>query len=219
VRSYKQGGWSVRGGQRSAVTTHSGTNPAWHNLKHAVEVIQTYCSETGCRRLALGGSADTLGQLYDMLPKGLREEVIGEFAADMEEPPAEILRRSLEVAMRADLKAEKSLVTQVLTAAAKGGAGVTGLTDTLSMVHQGRVRTLLVDEDFGAPGNVCGHCGYVSAEPLDRCPFCSYQEFAASTDVVNLAIHKALQAGADVNVVRDNEELLRAGGIAALLRY
>jgi hypothetical protein len=38
-------------------------------------------------------------------------------------------------------------------------------------------------------------------------------------DAVNRAIHKAIETGADVNIVRQNEELTKSGKIAAVLRY
>ena len=219
VRSYKQGGWSVRGGQRSAITTHSGDNPALGNLKRAVEVVQAYCNETGCQQLVLGGSAEAVGQIKGLLPKALRDHVMGEFGADMEATPKEILNRSLDIAVQLDLAAEKKMVAQAVTAVAKGGAGVMGLADTLQMIHQGRVRMLLIEENYRASGHVCQHCGYVSTESIEQCPLCSYREFVETADVVNLAIYKAFGTGADVNIVRDNEQLNRAGGIAALLRY
>ena len=219
VRSYKQGGWSVRGGQRSAATTHGESNLAWRNLKQAAHEIQSFCSGKGPRHLVLGGSAEALGRIRDLLPNPLRERILGELVIDLDTPSDQILERSLDIAVQIDLAAEKQLVTQAVTAAAKGGAGVTGVVDTLSMLHQGRVHMLLVDEAFHREGCVCAHCGYVASSAPDACPLCAYKQFEATPDIGNVAIHKALAMGADVNIVRDNPELESAGGIAALLRY
>jgi stalled ribosome rescue protein Dom34 len=41
----------------------------------------------------------------------------------------------------------------------------------------------------------------------------------AAADVVNTAIHKAIETGARVNIVRQNDPLMAAGGMAAILRY
>jgi len=219
VRSYKQGGWSVRGGQRSAATTHGDTNPADRNLKEAAQEIQAFCSGTGPKNLVLGGSAEALGRVRELLPNRIREHLLGEFSVDLDEPSDQVLQRSLDIAVQLDLAAEKELVSQAVTAANKGGQGVTGVVDTLSMLYQGRVRLLLVDGAFRREGHICAHCGYIASHAPTACPLCSYETFDATGDVGNAAIHKALATGADVNIVRDNVELEKAGGIAALLRY
>ena len=111
------------------------------------------------------------------------------------------------------------MVEAAITAASKGGAGVIGLADTLYALHQGQVRLLLVEENYHAAGHVCTHCGYVAAQASAKCPLCSYESLSETPDVVNRAIHKAIETGAAVNIVRHNEALAKAGGIAAILRY
>jgi peptide chain release factor subunit 1 len=218
IKHHKQGGWAAARFQRHE------SNLALHNLKQAVEIIQEFCQaefppETGHPRLILAGSSEVLTQVKEMLPKALRSQVIGEFSADMESISNEILNRSLDILAQADLEEERKVVTDVITAAAKGGAGVIGLADTLYVLHQGRVRHLLVEEDFRASGFACASCGYIAAEHSVKCPFCGHEELTAVPDAVNRAIHKAVQTGADVNIVRQNEDLIQAGSIAAALRY
>ena len=213
LKRHKQGGWAAARYQRRE------DNLALHNLKQAVEVMQSFCQSTGHKRIMLGGSSEVLSLVRELLPKQMQERVIAEFVVDMEASPNEILNRTLDIAARADLKEENKMVSGAITAAAKGGAGVIGLADTLHVLHQGRARLLLVEESYKVPGNVCGHCGYVAAEDSEKCPFCGHEEMKRTPDVVNLAIHKAIETGAEVNIVRENEELSAAGGIAAILRY
>jgi len=213
LKRHKQGGWAAARYQRHE------DNLVLHNLKQAVEVLQAFCQETGCKRLMLAGSAEVLAQVRELLPNPLRSLIIGEFTADVQASPNAVLTLSLDIAAQADLMEEQQLVEQVVTAAAKGGSGVIGLADTLSALHQGRVHQLLVEENYTASGYVCGHCGYIAAEHAAKCPYCGYSEISASPDVVNRAIHKALETGATVNVVRESDALTQAGGVAALLRY
>ncbi len=110
-------------------------------------------------------------------------------------------------------------MAQAITAAAKGSNGVVGLADTLYVLHQGRVRLLLVEENYHAPGFICANCGYVAGQQAAACPFCQSDQVTETPDVVNFAIHKAIETGADVNIVRQSEALSQAGGIAAILRY
>lgn len=213
LKRHRQGGWAAARYQRRE------DNLALHNLKQALEVIQTYCDQANCQRLILAGSGPVLAQVADLLPNDLRRVVIGEFVADIEASPSELLRLSLDVATQVDLDQERQLVSQAITAAAKGGPGTIGLEDTLAALHGGRVRQLLVEENYQAAGHVCIKCGYVSVARHEKCPFCGATDIVKTSDVVNLAIHKAIETGTDVNIVRQNEELTKAGGMAALTRY
>ena len=213
LKRHKQGGWAAARYQRHE------DNLALLNLKQAAEVVQAFCETSGCKRLMLGGSSGVLAQFKELLSKPVRDHVIGEFAVDMTASTKEIQVRALDVAGRVDLAEEQRLVEQAITAAAKGGAGVTGLVDTLYNLQQGRVQVLLANEAYQSAGHVCGDCGYVFAEAAAVCPLCQGENIISSSDIVNVAIHKAVQTGADVNIVRSNEQLSGAGGIAALLRY
>jgi len=213
IKRHRQGGWSAARFQRHE------DNLALHNLKQAAQMIQDFCQEKTCGRLILAGNPEALAQIKELLPKHLLGQMIGEFPADMEATPKEILTRSLGIVAEADQAQEEEMVRDAITAAAKGGAGVVGLADTLYALHRAQVRTLLLAENYHAPGYVCGNCGFVAAEKVEPCPFCNQNAITASPDIANRAIEKALQTGADVNIVRENEELSRAGGIAAALRY
>jgi peptide chain release factor subunit 1 len=124
LKRHKQGGWASARYQRHE------DNLALHNLKQAVEITQAFCEQTDCQRLMLGGSKEMLAQVVELMPSHMRAKVIGEFAADMEASPNEILSHTLDVAYQVDLEEEKRIVSEVVTAAAKGGAGVIGLADT-----------------------------------------------------------------------------------------
>lgn len=213
IKRHRQGGWSAARFQRRE------DNLALHNLKQAAQMIQDFCQEKTCGHLILAGNPEAVAQIKEYLPKQLLAQTIGEFAADMEATPKEILTRSLGIVADADQAQEEKMVSDAITAAAKGGAGVVGLADTLYALHRAQVRTLLIAENYHAPGYVCANCGFVAAEKVVPCPFCDQEAVSESPDIANRAIEKALQTGAKVNIVRDNEELGRAGGIAATLRY
>jgi len=213
LKRHKQGGWAAARYQRHE------DNLALHNLKQAVDLIEDFCRRQGCRRLMLAGNATVLAQVKDLMPSALRDKVIGEFPADMEVSPNEVLQHSLEVAAAAQREEEERLVSEAVTAASKGGAGAIGLEDTLYALREGRVRALLVQEDLQASGYQCANCGYLSVTEVARCPFCAGEAIDKVPDVVNRAIQQTLRAGAEINIVRQNDALRRAGDMAALLRY
>ncbi len=213
LKRHKQGGWSAAGYQRHE------DNLALHNLKYGIELIQKFTKSTGSRRLMLGGSPEVLAQIKELMPKPLLEQIIGEFSVDVGANPNEILGKSLDIVQEVDLEMQKRHVEQAITEASKGGFGVTGLHDTLFELHQGRVRLLLVDETFHVSGYLCRDCGSALLERLDQCPLCQGAYLDDTPDVVNVSIHKAAQTGAQVSIVRENPDLLQAGGIAAITRY
>jgi peptide chain release factor subunit 1 len=213
VRRTRQGGWSERQHERRT------ENTAERNVKQGIEALETLCERTGCKRVMLAGSNEVLIQVQGMLPDQLHRKLVAVFVADAGIAPREILSMSLDVAAQVDWEEEQKLVDQAITAAAKGGAGTVGLADTLYQLYQGRVHELLVEEDYAAEGFVCTHCGYLTTVRLSPCPLCGYDEMVATPDVVNLAIAKAIETGAKVNVVRKNDKLTQAGGVAALMRY
>jgi len=213
LKHHRQGGWAAARYQRHE------DQLALRNLKQALDVISAYTADHDCARWVLAGSEDVIAQVKSLLPSALERSLIGEFAVNMAARPAEVLQRSLDVALDADTDEERQLVSETITAANKGGAGVIGLADSLYSLQEGRVRLLLVDEDYSTPGTMCTQCEYIAPSLSGTCPFCGGTEFREVGDAVDRAIHKAIETGASVNIVRENEELQRAGRMAALLRY
>ncbi|MFH1084701.1 MAG: hypothetical protein V1772_02910, partial [Chloroflexota bacterium] len=209
LKRHRSEGWYAAGYQRHEDML------ALRNLRQAADLLQRYCQETDCKRLMLGGHPAVLAQFRELAPRPLLDRLIGEFSVDMTASSAEVLHRSLDIVAQADQAREERLVEAVITAAAKGGAGTIGAADTLAALHQGRVRVLLVEESLRVPGYVCAECGFLSPVRHSACPMCKGAVVAEAPDVANLAIHKAVETGAEVNVVRQSEELLKAGGIAA----
>jgi peptide subunit release factor 1 (eRF1) len=213
LKRHKQGGWSAQVYQRRE------DNLAIQNLKQAAEVLEAFSEQTGVHRLVLGGSLEVLAQFREVLSRRANEQVIGEFTADISASAHKALQLSLDAVARAELAQEARLVDEAITAANKGDQGVIGMADTLFALHQGRARILLVEESFHASACVCDHCGSVSAEPINECPLCGRREITLAQDAANLAVRKAIESGAEVNIVRDNAALSAAGGMAAILRY
>lgn len=115
LKRHKQGGWSAARYQRRE------DNLALYNLRQTLELVQAFCEEGDYRRVMLAGSGEVLAQVKELLSSELRSRVVGEFVADIEATPGELLRLSLDVAAQVELEEEKKLVSQAITAAAKGG--------------------------------------------------------------------------------------------------
>ncbi len=220
VKRIKHGGGSAAG-RRGGLTARAGRyeeGVAQRNLREVAELTVKFCERGRCSRLILAGTGETVAQLQGMLPKELKENVVGSFAIDMTASEVEILDRSLEIIQRVDRQREKELVERVVTAAAKGEMGAIGLADTLAAVQEGRAHILVVAEGYKAPGYRCVNCSYTSVQELTECPFCG-KVMERIEDAVNSIVHRAIDLGVQVEAVKDNPDLEKAGNIGALLRY
>jgi len=212
IKRHKQGGWSQATYQRRV------DKQIMQNLKAVAEAATDLCKEHTCATLILAGADETLAQFQPLLPTHLQKAIIGSVPADMQSTSAEVLSKTLELALEDKHKKEDALVLQAVTAAAKGEAAVMGLADTAYATREGRVRVLVVEQGYEAPGALCENCGYVAPTQGQKCLFCGHSMRPVG-NAVDLVTQKVLDSGGKVRVVAGNDKLAESGHIGALLRY
>ncbi len=212
VKRHKQGGWAAQKLQRYE------DQEAKHNLKDAAAWADDYLRKHKVTRVVLSGSDGNLAQFRELLPRPLQDNVVGQINLDMNASPAVVWEHAFQIAREAQRQAESELLEQVVTLAHKGGAGATGLADILVVLQAGRVHHLLVDTNFHTPGHQCANCPAVVIEDLTICPYCG-GALVTTSDAVNLAVHRAIDAGVKVSALDRSPLLTQVGGIAAVLRY
>ena len=220
VRKLKRGRGSSGGpGRRGGapISSRREQEAAMRNLREAAKATNRFQRRHRPQRLILAGAEPTVSQFYDLLPKALREQVIGTVGIDPAATEPEIRERSLQVLRQAEEDRQTKVVETAFTAAAKGREGVVGLDETLSAAHEGRIRTLVIDRGFHAPGYRCSNCGYLTTQALTTCPFCG-GAFEEIPDAAEAAVTKVIEEGGEIEVVDDHERLHKAG-VGALLRY
>jgi len=188
------------------------------NIKEVIDFATEFFQQQHIRRIMIGGTDDNISRLMEELPKAWQSLVVGDFPMSMIASHPEVLEQATVEALAAQEKLSKNLVEQAITQAAKGSTGVTGLIDTLNAIHEGRVRTLLVSQEYEQEGYRCSGCGYLTTQELDKCPFCG-SSFEIIENAVEMAVQEALQKNTDVKIVQGNETLEKAGHITAILRY
>ena len=187
------------------------------NIREEVEFSVRFFEEKHIRRILIGGTDENVAQYRQYLPKSWQSLVLGTFAMSMTAQASEVHRRALEIGQLAEQERVNQLVDAMITEAAKGREGVVRLEDTLGAVHAGRIKTLIFQEGLRMPAYKCTGCGHLTALELVECPFCG-KTFEKIPDAVELAVRKVMQAGGDVEIVRDNAKLKEIG-IGALTRY
>lgn len=207
-------------GRRSyedAGLANQGVNSAKKNFKEAAEYGVAFFEKQNVRRILLGGTDVNIAKFQQVLPKSWQSLIVGSFSVAMTANHQDILDEALTVGAKAEEKREAALVEKMVTSAAKEADGVVGLSDSLRTTREGRVQTLLIDEDYHAPGYRCEGCGHLASKNADACPFCG-GNFTEIPDATELLVRKVMLSGGVVEIVRDNEQMAEVG-IGALLRY
>lgn len=213
-----------KGGGSSTVGMRSGGSGARHeeevvqrNLRESAAAANRFFAHKPIRRLFLGGTAETVGQFSDLLPKQLQSCLAGTFALDMNAGEHEVRRETLDLLAKANNEREQKLVQTLVTAQAKGANAVIGLDDTLQAVSEKRVQSLIISDGFRTPGYVHPESDFVTAN-LARSPL-GDKEMTEIEDVVDAAVALTMNQGGHVEIISNNPELEGAGRIGAILRY
>jgi hypothetical protein len=219
VKQTKRGGGNAMHG-RMGGSDPSGNveNIIERNIKDVIEYATQYFNHHHIRRIMIGGTDDNVARFREELPKSWQSLVVGDFSMSMTAGHLEVMEQVTRVALETQARINHALVSQAITQAAKGSNGVTGLIDTLNAIHEGRVKTLLVMQDFEQAGYRCNGCGYLAVQALESCPFCK-GSFERIDVAVEMAVQETLRNNAEVKIVTDSPELEQAGQIAAILRY
>ena len=221
VRRAKHGGASgvtgMRGGMASRVARR-GEVVVQRNLKEVAEAAEEFCTSNGIRHLVLGGTEANVSQIFDMLPRPLQDKVIGSFTVGVGAPVGEVQGRSMELIEKMAQEREFELVNDMISGWKRGSGAVVGLSDTLTALQEHRAATLLVAAGGEASGYRCRNCRYLMLSEREECPLCG-GTIEAVDDLVDTMVHRALEQGVEVEIVRGNRALEESGSIGALLRY
>jgi peptide subunit release factor 1 (eRF1) len=220
VHRTKRGGGSQAPGRRGGVAgqTDHVDEVAERNIKEAVDFATRFFAENNIRRILIGGTEDNVALFRSLLPKAWQSLVVGSFPVSMNANQNEVLDRAMQVGAEAERRREEHLINTLVTNAAKGRGGVLELENTLNALREGRVQTLVIRDGFRASGSRCTSCGYLSAAPMETCPFCG-GKCEDIEDVVELAVRQVMQSGGEVEVLRDNIAQEEFQQIGAILRY
>ncbi|MGA8298876.1 MAG: hypothetical protein WB817_05295, partial [Terriglobales bacterium] len=96
--------------------------------------------------------------------------------------------------------------------------GVTGLRRVLQALETGEVQSLFMNENYSARAVECPHCGHLNAHLVPICVACGHATHEL-TDVCDAIIPMSIRRDIELFCLKDNEDLDRAGNIAALLRF
>jgi peptide subunit release factor 1 (eRF1) len=188
------------------------------NIKESAEFASRFFEENHVRRVLIGGTDANTALFRAALPKAWQSLVKGTFAMSMTASHTEVLSRAMQVGMEAQQQHESRQVERMITAAAKGEGGVSGIEGTLESVNDGRVQMLVISEGFRYAGYRCTACGRLTAVNGGSCKVCG-GELERINDIVEMVVSAVMRASGEVLVVNDGPAMQQAGNIGAILRY
>ncbi len=188
-----------------------------HYYKQINQTLMDLMRDRDCRELILGGSKARLEHFAPQLHPYLAQRLAGSFILDRSASPAAVAEQARAVQAQARRRRQERLLQNLADNLGPNGQAATGLNQVLASLYENQVHTLLVRKGFVAPGGACPACGRL--RHVDGpCPLCG-QTMHPVGDIVNLALARALDSGAEVEQVEGASALDELGGIAALLRY
>lgn len=219
VKRLKHGGGASAGRRGGMAPAGRREESVIHrNLKDVARSATDFFEKNEITRLVLGGTDETLAQFEEMLPQPVQDQVIGSFSISTDASEDEVQARSREVIETVAQEREAERVEQLIAGWKRGSGGVVGLADTLMALQEGRVGILLLSAGYEASGYRCQHCHYLTLKESEQCPLCG-GEMELIPDVVDNAVHRALNQDVEVEIVRGIEDLVEIGSIGGILRY
>jgi len=220
VRHTKHGGASAKPGMRGGITgqTHYEEEVAGRNIRDIADFAAHFFSENNVRRVLIGGTEENIALLRNQLPKSWQSLIVGTFPMSMTATKLDVLERTMQIGKEAEFRKEEQLLKILVTGAAKDRGAVLNLDETLSAVHDGRVQALVIQDGYRASGYRCQGCGYITSQELPACQFCG-SKFEQIPDAVEMAVHKVMKGGGDVEVLQHEHKIVGFENIGALLRY
>jgi peptide subunit release factor 1 (eRF1) len=180
-------------------------------LRGAVELLERYDGVRGYERIFVGTTERMFSQLSGLLSQQLSERVLGRFDVDADfESPQQVRERVEPLLRREETHRERDALAD--------RPNTRGLADTLPVLYERRVKTLLLEPGLEHPGAVCPQCRWAVAEEGGACPV-DGTPLEPHPNLVEWAVEFAVEGDAEVIVLRHHNDLADADGIGAALRF
>jgi peptide chain release factor subunit 1 len=208
---HDQGGWSQARYERHIETIVE------RHLRRAADTLAACVRAQRGAALVLVGAEEIRPEFEELLASEVRECVVGWTTAEAHSTPAELLAAAEPVLERWRTGREEQVLARWREAAGREGRASSGWERTLEAASDGRVELLLVQQGVDRPAYRCPRCGRVQtangACPLDGAAL------ERDEDGLDLALHRTLEHGGAVTLIRAQRDLDPVEGIGALLRF
>jgi peptide subunit release factor 1 (eRF1) len=211
----KDGKWGDFGRIRVEKQKEQAQKQLYKEVRTFIEKMQRV---EGIERIIIGGTESRRRTFAETLPDVVKNRIVGEFAVEYNATPKEILKVCTPIMKDAEYRFERKALDELFNQGGGGDGSVIGLSDVLDQLQQGNIRKLYVMQNMVVAGMVCNNCGALTPERERKCPYCD-GDMRKVDHMLDLAIQKAIDQDARIDMLEEAPRLVKAGGIGALLRY
>jgi peptide chain release factor subunit 1 len=215
---HDQGGWS-----QSRYERHIEDHVNRH-FKNVAQKLFDMVENKEFTHLILGGPEEVVSGFESTLHQYVQERYVGHVRLLMEANINDVRDHAREVLGNYVKNRKNELIELVESESQAQDLGVHGLGDTLQVLQQGQVQSLVVDSEIRSSGVICRECGAMSVTPGEgnTCAYCQSKDIRDMDNVIPALITSAFQQGSAIAVIDDEaqkEQIARLGGIGAILRF
>jgi len=212
---HKKGGWFAL--EQSRYKRHIDYHISLH-MKDVIRTLEGLIYKEAINRVIIGGTEEAVIKIKGMLSQTILNKVISTFHPEKIAGDKDVLDKTLKIIEGFEREREKETVQELITRAMKNKMAVIGLEDVLTNLQEGKVMSLIFLKDMTASGFRCTNCNFLTSQILNVCPYCR-AGFERINYLIDYALQRAVEHGAIIKVVNESDELRKAGGIGAFLRF
>lgn len=187
------------------------------HVASVADLVRSHFSRNHFDKLIIGAKKPLGDHLARLLTRKLQENLIGISEIDIHESENEVLSKAKSIEASFELEREKRLVSKIEEEIEKDGRAVKGLRNTVEMLHDYNLQTLIVGDDFSEPGLVCPKCGMPHTD--GKTCVCCGEELTFDNDIVYDITEEAAHQGAAVRHIHSPELISPLGNIAAIIKF
>ena len=145
-RKQQQGGWSQRRYQARADERLAAF------ARGTAEEVQRTLDDEAIAMLIVAGDEVITTALDAEFHQTVKERILDTIHLDIRATESDVIAATLPIVERAEREREAATVSALRDAVGAGGQGAAGAEDTLTALQAGQVATLVMTDDFAAPG-------------------------------------------------------------------
>ena len=196
-RKQSQGGWSQRRYQNRADERVEAF------ARTVAEETRRFLDEQRVGALALLGDEVITPVLMDAFHQTVTDRIVGTMEFDIRATESQVVEATLPVVAQAEREREAAAVQAVTDGVGAGTTGVAGPDDTLTALQAGQVMTLVMNDDFAAPGWADFSLPlYGVGDPPTEHPAGGDRASIVAVNLEEELVRLAIQTGAAIEIVK-----------------
>jgi peptide subunit release factor 1 (eRF1) len=207
-----------QGGQAQMLFQRRTDNLIKAHTKDIAEQLEKIIAQHDVRHVIIAGNDSIKGMIMDSLTDSITSRLIEYIRLDPNSSMKTILETVEPMVQQAERRQEAEQLAELeKQATAKGGLGALGVAETALALSKGQVQALLMLHSFSGAGGECVNCGTLRAGQRDKCPYDGAD--MRPVELREAFAARAVQQGADIQIIEASDYLAEHEGAGALLRY